>query len=453
MTLAVEHRQAGVSIPAGLVAGFDPEGLAATFGTPLYVYDLDIVERQVAALRDALPGAFDLAYAVKANPSLGVVANLASLGLGADVASAGELALAIRAGIDPTRIVFTGPGKRDDELEAAVVAGVRAVTIESIGELGRLEAIATRFRARTPVLLRVAIAGDAGAAGVSIGRQDGGKFGIDPADLPEAASRAVRSPHLRLLGLHAFGASNVLEADTLADHIDRTVTAATILAHRVRAETGADIRVELVDVGGGLGIPYGPGESELDLARLGSRLAGLAAEWTARDETRDLRILLEPGRFLVGPSGSYLTRVVDRKTVGGRDVVIVDGGIHHLVRPALVGRSHRILNVSPTPDGQMARVVVAGPLCSALDILSDEARIASPKVGDLLAVLDTGAYGYTESMPLFLSHPMPAEIAIRGGQAALLRPRIEPASWLEAQRRPVWEPNPGPVSAPPTLPR
>ena len=433
MSLALREE----SLVATELGGLDPERLATEFGTPLYCYDLDVVDRQVAALGAALPPTFDVAYAIKANPSLGVVAHLAGLGLGADVASGGELATALRAGIDPVRIVFTGPGKRDDELQAAAAAGLRAVTIESLGELERMADIAARLQIRVPVLLRVATIGTEDAHGVPIGRQDGGKFGIDRSELPEAARRAARSQHLRLLGLHAFGASNVVDADSLAGHVDATVREAAKLAALLRRDVQTDFRLELVDAGGGLGIPYADGEPELDLERFGRRLAELAAEWTAADETRDVRVLLEPGRFLVGPAGTYLTRVVDRKRIGDREIAIVDGGIHHLVRPALVGRQHGIVNLSHrTRD--VTTVCVAGPLCSGLDVLADEVSIAAPEVGDLLGVRDTGAYGYTESMPLFLSHPSPAEVAIRDGRVALLRPRVEPATWLETQRLPVW---------------
>src|SRR5204862_4115621 len=162
------------------------------------------------------------------------------------------------------------------------------------------------------------------------------------------------------------------------------------------------------------------------------------------------RVLLEPGRFLVGPSGAYLARVVDRKTVDGRSVVILDGGIHHLLRPVLVGQPHRIRMLggpgsAPADNGGTSRsggVSICGPLCSGLDVLAPDLTIRAPRTGDLVAVLDVGAYGFTESMPLFLSHPVPAEVAIRNGHASLLRPRMEPESWLDAQLSPTWEPAP-----------
>jgi diaminopimelate decarboxylase len=426
---------------AGRLGSIVPDELAERFGTPLYVYDLDVVERQVTTLQAALPSRVELAYAVKANPALAVVEFLGRLGLGADVASGGELATARRAGIAADRIVMTGPGKRDDELATAVLAGIRAITVESPGELARLERIAANAGRVQPVLLRAAVSEHARLERVRLVGDDGaGKFGMDLADLSDSARLAVASPHLELLGLHAFGASNILDATALVAHVAATVRAARRLA------LSAGTRLRLVDAGGGLGIPYEPHEESLDLLRLGAGLAEITGEWDSDPVLSGARLLLEPGRFLVGPAGAYLARVVDRKTVDGTIVVILDGGVHHVLRPALVGQEHRLRAFSAHGDGagssggggRMVPVTVAGPLCSGLDVFSQSAVMTPPEVGDLVAVLDIGAYGFTESMPLFLSHPIPAEIALRGGRAALIRPRQDPAEWLERQVVPAW---------------
>jgi diaminopimelate decarboxylase len=418
----------------GRLGGMAPEELARRFGTPLYAYDLDVVERQVEALRAALPAAIELAYAIKANPSLAVVAAMARLGLGADVASGGELEAAQRAGIVASSIVVTGPGKRDDELAGAVQAGVRAITVESPGELDRLEGIAAELRRRVPILLRAAqVTGDRPERIRLVGDGGAGKFGMDPGDLLGAARRAVRSDHLELLGLHAFAASNVLDPLALADHIGSTVAAAVGLARRI----GFPLR--LVDAGGGLGIPYEPYEEPLDLAALGRYLRPMAEIWAGDPVTRSARLLLEPGRFLVGPAGAYLARVVDCKTVNGTVVIILDGGIHHFLRPALVRQEHRLhVFGSGTSDSPARPVAIAGPLCSGLDVFARDRVLVPPEVGDLVAILDAGAYGYTESMPFFLSHPTPAEVGLRGGRAELLRPRLDPGEWLDRQHSPAW---------------
>jgi diaminopimelate decarboxylase len=419
----------------GQLGGLDPKELVERFGTPIYVYDLGVVDRQVISLRAALPPPFELAYAVKANPALAVVAHLAGLGLGADIASAGELDVALRAGFDPVQIVMTGPGKRDDELSRAVTAGIRAVTVESPHELARLERIATQHGLVVPILLRAAVSAAVGLERVRLVGDDGaGKFGMDVRDLARAARSAVRSRHLDLLGIHAFGASNVADAEALADHIEDTLELARLLADQLEFE------LRLVDVGGGLGIPYDPEDRALDLSVLAGRLQTMAHQLAADAVTKGTRVLLEPGRFLVGPAGAYVARVVDRKNVDGVHVVILDGGVHHFLRPALVGQEHRIRVVGRTGawGSKAFPVTVAGPLCSGLDILAAQAVMPLPGVGDLVAVLDAGAYGYTESMPFFLSHPTPAEVAIRDGEAALIRERIEPTEWLDRQFVPPW---------------
>jgi diaminopimelate decarboxylase len=412
----------------GALGGADPEVLAATYGTPFFAYDLDVVTAQVAALRAAMPSSFDLAFAVKANPSLAVLRHLARLGLGADVASGGELRHVRRAGFDPGHVVFTGPGKREDELAAAVDAGVRVVTVESRGELRRLATIAEAAGRRQPVLLRLSMSDAAARERVRIiGDAGAGKFGMDLADLRGAAAEAVASPFLEPQGIHAFGASNLLDAAVLADHVDGLAD----LAARVAHEIGFPLR--LVDAGGGLGIPYADDEVPLDLGALGGRLATTAARLAADPATAGTCVLLEPGRFLVGPAGAYVARVIDRKRVAGSEVAILDGGIHHVLRPAFVRQEHRVVGLtgsatagSSPPD----EITLAGPLCTGLDILTRTARLAGLERGDLVAVLDVGAYGATESMPFFLSHPMPAEVVISNGHARLARPRIDPETWL-----------------------
>jgi len=265
-------------------------------------------------------------------------------------------------------------------------------------------------------LERVRLVGDDGA----------GKFGMDAKDLLRAARLAAASPHFEFIGLHSFGASNVLDAGALVDHAARTGRVASTLART------AGVPLRVVDIGGGLGIPYEADEESLDLVNLGRGLAAVAADWARDPWLADARLLLEPGRFLVGPSGAYLSRVVDTKSVGGTAVAILDGGVHHVLRPALVGQEHRVRLLSPG-DGRPIPVTVAGPLCSGLDILAHGAVMPMPAVGNLIAVLDVGAYGYTESMPLFLSHPLPAEVVARGGEAALIRPRLDPVTWLDQQ--------------------
>jgi len=277
-----------------------------------------------------------------------------------------------------------------------------------------------------------------GAEGTPIiGAGGASKFGLLREELDEAVDRLLLAGAIgghgapyELLGLHAFGASNVRDADRLLEGVRWVAAQAQDVAERHGQ------RFRLLDAGGGLGIPYADGETALDVSRLGAGIAAELATWSTRSGLADARLLLEPGRFLVGPAGAYLTRVVRTKTRGGRTMAITDGGIHHLLRPALVGEAQRIVAVGDAArrTGQTPSSVV-GPLCTGLDVLSAEVSLPDPRSGDLLAVLDTGAYGFTESMPLFLSHPMPAEVAVSGGIVRVARLRQEPGSGSSAS---VW---------------
>ena len=415
------------------VAGCDPEALLAAHGSPLYVYDLAAIRARVAHLRAVLPARTEVAFAVKANPSPAVLAALAGAGVGADVASGGELRAVLRAGSSPERIVFTGPGKTDAELEAALQVGIRGLTVESLDELDSLIGLAARAKPGQGLLLRLATS-DASEERPIIGGAGNAKFGLTDDEADEAITRlreagllangstAPEAP-FRLHGFHAFGASNVREAAVL-------VQAAVDLAGR--AERLADrhgLTLALLDAGGGLGIPYSDLESPLDLHALGEGLAAELATWAARAPLAGCRLLFEPGRWLVGPTGAYLARIVRTKVRGGRTVAVTDGGIHHLARPVLVGQQQRVVAVGDAALRAAADVPtdVVGPLCTGLDVLARDVDLPAVTRGDILAVLDTGAYGYSESMPFFLSHPIPAEVAVDGAAVHVSRERIEPA--------------------------
>jgi diaminopimelate decarboxylase len=410
-----------------LVAGHDPATLLSDFGSPLYVYDLDVVRRRVAQLRSALPPRTDVAFAVKANPSPLVLAALAAAGIGADVASGGELAAVLRAGFEPSSICFTGPGKTDAEIEAALGAHIRALTIESLDEL---EAVLARADMAAPgqgLLLRLATGGEAETRPI-IGGAGQAKFGLTDGEADEAlgqlraAGSLGPSGRFRMLGFHAFGASNVLDAGMLVEGLRRLAARTEALA----SDHGLDVR--LLDMGGGLGIPYQAGVAELDVVALGAGIADEMATWTSRPSLREARVLLEPGRWLVGPAGAFVVRVVRTKVRDGRTIAITDGGIHHLARPALVAEQQRVVALGGlAASGDSVSTDVVGPLCTGLDVLAEGVALPGVARGDVLAVLDAGAYGYSESMPFFLSHPIPAEVVIDGPDVRISRGRLEPA--------------------------
>jgi diaminopimelate decarboxylase len=401
--------------------------LVERFGSPLYVYDGERLRQRYLSLRRSLPDEADVFYAVKANPSLGLLALVRGLGAGAEIASTGELEAALRAGFPPSRIVFAGPGKTDDEHDAAVAAGIRAVHAESEGELRRLDALGRRRGAPVAAGVRVHVPWTASERRTIIGGVHATKFGI-PEDVARGKAREwAEIPGVVIRSLHVFNASNVLDAEALVAGARRTLALATELAR-------AGLPIETVDIGGGLGVPYSPRESPLDVAALGRGLAQALRDESSRAD-RALRLALEPGRYLVAECGTYVTTVVDRKTCAGVEFLVVDGGIHHLLRPALVGQSHPVSRDAAVP-GELRPFRVVGNLCTSLDSFGDHA-LPDTRPGDLLLVGCAGAYGFTESMPGFLSHAVPAEVLILGDSAHLLRPRRDASSHLEGQLVPA----------------
>jgi len=410
---------------------------AERFGTPLYVYDFDVVERQVRRLRRALGSRFTIAYAVKANPSLAVLSFLFERGIGADVASRGELLAARRAGCSPSRILATGPAKSDADLEALVRAGVSQIHAEGEWELERLEEIASRLGRRVAVGLRLNPPWGIAEKKVIIGGAGARKFGFDLA----SAARVLRRrrergafPHLDLCGFQVFNASNVLDAHLLVENTRRVLSLAFSLSKRF------SVPLKSVDFGGGLGVPYADGEGPLDLGVLRNGLREIVREARAKGLPDSTRLVFEPGRFLVAEAGSYVVRVLGTKGSRSVDCVLVDGGIHHFLRPVLFGTPHRVRlvprNAGPGRPSSASKkaLVVAGPLCTSLDVLHPSARLPLPSRGDFLAFENAGAYGYTEAMPLFLSHEPPAEVGLRGGRLALLRRPSSVGRLLAAQK-------------------
>jgi diaminopimelate decarboxylase len=406
---------------------------AARFGTPLYLYDFDVIERQVARLRRALGPRFEVAYAVKANPSLGVLTFLSNLGLSSDVASRGELLAARRAGCPPSKILSTGPAKTDADLEALVMARVSIIHAEGEWELDELERIGTRLRRRVAVGLRLNPPWGIAEKRTMIGGPGAKKFGFDLSSARKILRVKEKFPHLDMCGFQVFNASNVLDAELLVENTRRVLALALSLAKKY------DVPLRSVDFGGGFGVPYEDGERPLDLGILRKGLAALAHGAALEPRLAGTRLVFEPGRFLVAEAGTYVVKVLGKKRSRGTDYVLVDGGIHHFLRPVLFGAPHNVRLIPgesgrrPKPSSPSKKsLVLSGPLCTSLDILHPAARLPAPVRGDLVAFENAGAYGYTESMPLFLSHEWPAEVGTRAGRLELLR---RPPTVTEIQRR------------------
>ncbi|MDE3032993.1 MAG: alanine racemase [Acidobacteriota bacterium] len=367
--------------------------LAEAHGTPCFAYSGAVATAGFRALRAALPPRVRVAYAVKANPHPALLRAFADLGASFDCASIGELERVEALGLPPGRTFFAGPGKREPELVQALAMGVR-VQAEGWEDLARLDARAT---GPVDVNLRVHPAFDLDEGNRLIGGTGPSAFGVDEEDVPALLARAASLRHIRIRGLHVFTASNQRDAaKLLAIH-----GAVLDLAKRLHDTHG--LVLEQVDLGGGLGIPYAPEEAPLDLATFGQGLSDLLAAhpWFTGE------LILEPGRFLAGPCGLYLARVVRIKESRGTRFAILEGGINHLLRPLLTGQAFPVKAVG-RGTGERP-YTLAGPLCTSLDRLG-EVRLPALDAGDLLAFGQTGAYGLNEGLTHFLSHPVPPEI-------------------------------------------
>ena len=379
---------------------------AAVGSTPFYVYSSRAIARRVAEVRRILPPAVGLHYAVKANPLPAVVRLLENLVDGFDVASAGELKIAAGAGMNRDEISFAGPGKRDAELEAAAQARI-VVNLESINEMRRLDAIGRRLGLQPAVAVRVNPDFELKSSGM---KMSGGPkpFGTDTAQVP-ALLAEMRATCLDFRGFHIFSGSQNLKAEAIIESQSKALA----LARELSAHAPTPPR--FVNLGGGFGIPYFPGERPLATEPIAAHLHSLVV--TAARELPGTRLVLELGRYLVGEAGVYVCRVIDRKISAGQVFLVTDGGLHqHLAAsgnfgqvlrknyPVVVG--HRVLG------GEREIASVVGPLCTPLDLLADRMDLGVAQPGDLIAVLQSGAYGLTASPTRFLSHPEPRELLL-----------------------------------------
>ncbi|MBB5707179.1 pyridoxal-dependent decarboxylase, exosortase A system-associated [Sphingopyxis panaciterrulae] len=390
-----------------LIAGHRADALADTAGdTPLFVYDSAMLAARAGEWRAAMPDAVQLHYAMKANPFAPLLAFMAGVVDGFDVASGGELAAALASGMAAGHISFAGPGKRDRELEAAVSAGA-TLNLESAGEAERALAIAARL-GRTPRLaVRVNPDFDLKGSGMKMG--GGAKpFGVDAEAVP-ALVRRLLDAGADWQGFHIFAGSQALDGAAIAETQTQTVA----LAARLADEIGAT--PPLVNLGGGMGVPYFPGDAAVDAKAVGD---ALAATLEARDAAlADSRFAMELGRWLVAEAGVYLTRIVDRKQSHGETFLVTDGGLHHQLAASgnfgtVIRRNYPIALANRFGAEPAETVSVVGCLCTPLDRLGDQVALPRAAVGDLVAIFQAGAYGATASPAAFLGQGPAREMLV-----------------------------------------
>lgn len=374
--------------------------------TPFYAYDRRLVTERIAQLRQVLPSDLHLHYAIKANPMPALVQSIVPHVDGLDVASAGELKAALDAGAAPATISFAGPGKRTEELANAVAAGV-VINMESENEMQRIAQLAQAQGLRPRVAIRVNPDFELKTSGMKMG---GGpkQFGVDAERVPAMLASLSALP-LEFVGFHIFSGSQNLSATA----IQETQTKTFELAYALAAHAPAPVR--LLNIGGGFGIPYFPHERPLDLDAVAAHLHALVP--TARKRLPQAEFVIELGRYLVGEAGIYVCRVIDRKISRGHVFLVTDGGLHHHL--AASGNFGQVLRknfpvlVGNKVVGKTREVAsVVGPLCTPLDLLGDKMELAQADAGDLVVVLQSGAYGLTASPTAFLSHPAPLEVLV-----------------------------------------
>lgn len=391
-----------------LVGGRSCEAIAREIGTPFYAYDLNVCRAKYRKLRQALPAEVDIHYAIKANPHPEVVRCFVDLGVGFDVASEGELSLAKGLGAPMADTGFAGPGKREDEIRAACEAGIGSLNAECEEELELADRVAGDCGKPLNVSLRVNPAYELMGSGMKMG---GGpkQFGIDQEEIPNVLSRFSEWKHLDFKGFHIFAGSQNLKHEAIVAVFEKALDAViSFLPHCPGPPS-------VVNLGGGFGIPYFSSDTELNITAVGE---GLKETLVERSDYLDgVRLAVESGRYLVGESGVYVSKVLYRKRSRGEIFLVIDGGMHqHLAASGNFGqviKRNYPIGLTRKIDGVPQETVnVVGPLCTPLDRIGTKVSLPKTQTDDLLVVFCSGAYGYTASPRSFLGHPDPAEVTI-----------------------------------------
>jgi diaminopimelate decarboxylase len=403
--------------------GVDLTRIAAEVGTPCFVYAQATIERHLRVFDQAFAGCDHLiCYAMKANSSAAVLATVAASGAGADIVSGGELFRARRAGIAADRIVFSGVGKREDEMAEALDEGILAFNVESEPELARLARVAEAKRRVAPVSLRVNPDVDAETHPYIATGLVESKFGVPMGDAPRLAATIAASPHLRLTGIDCHIGSQITSLPPILEALDSVLE----LVDRLDAEGHA---VEHVDIGGGLGIPYGaeqpPHPSELGRAVV-ERMRG-----------RSERLILEPGRVIVGNAGILLSRVEYLKSTPAKAFVILDAAMNDLIRPSLYQAYHEILPVARRDPGPTEAYDVVGPVCESGDTFARDRQLPRLEPGELVAIMSAGAYGFVMAST-YNSRPRAAEVLVRGAEHHVVRRRETYDDLIAGESLPPW---------------
>lgn len=404
--------------------------LIDVYGTPLYVYDFARIRTQIDFLKSALPPKIIVFYSLKANPSIGLLSFIKNYVSGVEASSEGELYLARQAGVPAEKIIFVGPGKTEEELKYAIESNILSIVVESFSELDKINYISKQMNKKARVAVRINPKFEIANARIKMGGS-AKQFGIDEERLGEFVEEAGKCNNVILEGLHVYMGTQVLDAGVLVENFKNIFN----LAKTMQNDCG--VKVKLIDFGGGFGIPYFPGEKELDLKLLKEGLYELFHENSTIFDYENMDLLVESGRFLVAESGVFLTRVLYKKHSRGKTFIITDGGSNNHASASGIGRFIRhnfpIEVVGKQSINEREVVDIVGPLCTPTDVLAQGVELPVINEGDVIAVLKSGAYGLSASMKDFLSHPAPAEVLIDGDKHWLIRRRGTREDFLAGQ--------------------
>jgi diaminopimelate decarboxylase len=408
------------------IGGITARQLCERFGTPLYAFSAEVLDARLRAVQQAIGPRIGVLYSIKSNPSLAVTARLRAGGAGAEVASIGELHLAIAAGHAPADLRFAGPGKTDAEIEAALQLGLGCFHVESPDEVRAIAAAARSQDLRAGIAVRVNLPHELSGSRMRMSGRTS-RFGIDAAQVPEVLRDIASRSELSLRGLHVYAGTQGFDAAAFVKHAEALVQQAAAW------ERELGLSLDELDLGGGFGIAAYAGDPEFDLAAAGRGLQQLV---TRHD--RPGRVwLIELGRFLTAPCGVYLTRVVRRKTSGEEVHVALDGGMHQHAAACGLGtvlrRPPLLVHATDLRGNPAANITLGGPLCTPADQFAEQVPMPDLPTGDLVAVLNAGAYGLTYSPHGFLSHATPAEVMVEDGVARVVRDRGEARDVLRGQ--------------------
>lgn len=391
------------------IGKFSFEEMAEEYGTPFYLYDIDTIKEKISEVRTAFGDSISLYYAMKANPNKGILEAIIRDIDGLDISSAGEMEQAVKAGYEPERMSFAGPGKTEEELKKAIQNGVGIISVESMRELRDLKKISQEEGKKANICLRINPLLLTKEFAVKMGGKPT-QFGIDEENVPEALAYVRENLDcFDLLGIHVYAGTQCMSEEGLSNNIINTVEIALKLAKE------QDLECRVINLGGGFGVSYYEEGQKIELDQVAEKTRKVFDRYNSLIKA-DVKFILELGRFLVAEAGIYVTRVVSEKHSRGEQFYVLDGGMnHHLAASGNLGatlrKNYLVRNLS-NPSGEKKICHLVGPLCTSLDLMGKNILVESPRLGDFIGFINSGSYAFAASPLNFLSHKKPNEIIL-----------------------------------------